>query len=250
VTRERRRRPKPADAIQQHLRNQIFSGKLRPGQWIRLEDLSDAFDVSTTPVREAVAVLVDEGLIEVRTRKGITVRPISAEEIRENFEVYAFVTGLLAERSATRLTEEQLDYLATLLRQMDELTDRESELTDREALERMEWEFHRTINRASGSNYLKNTARYLARNIPRVFVKNMEDWPVAAQKWHHEMYDALRRRDAHTARAVTEGHTRMGADMLERYLIQEGVFPSDNAEAAMSPDASHIPKRESLRRAG
>src|SRR5262245_51986275 len=101
---EFRGREKPSALIQQYLRDMIFSGKFRPGDWLRLEDIGAEYGVSTTPVREAIAVLVDEGLLEARTRKGITVLPFSSDDVLESYHLTGVVSGRIAERAALRMS--------------------------------------------------------------------------------------------------------------------------------------------------
>lgn len=247
MTNQRFERTKPSDAIQQYLRTQIFSGELRPGEWIRLEDLANEFGVSTTPVREAVAVLVDEGLLETRTRKGITVRPFSLQDVRDMYAVYAVVYGMLTEKAAEHLSDDELDRLEGLLRQIDMTADREE-------LQRLENEFHRRINRSANSRYLANMARYLSRNIPRVYFTRLKDWHETAQRLDYQVLDALRRRDARAAREIMERHTLIGGDLLVDYLVREGVFGADEGAPAEPAVAAPAPPpgvaRKRLRRAG
>jgi DNA-binding GntR family transcriptional regulator len=233
---------KPSDRVQEFLRAQIFSGELHPGQWIRLEDLAKSHGVSTTPVREAVAVLVDEGLLEVRTRRGITVRPFSVQDILDNFELFSSITGMMVERSTALLSDEQLDSLGDMVQKMARATkaleqqDNDGSRERRE-LERLNWEFHRQINSASGSQYLKNVARYVARNIPRDFYMRTDDWPPIAQRGHEELYEAIRRRDAAAARTIAERHILEDAEKLVQYLEREGMFDAQWPDADEEPIA-------------
>lgn len=241
MNRSSSRRTKPSDTVQEFLRAQIFSGKLRPGHWIRLEDLAKAHGVSTTPVREAVAVLVDEGLLEARTRKGITVRPFTVQDMRDNFELFASITGMMVERSTARLTDEQLDTLGEIVKKLSDVTKALMSQTgngsyERHELDRLNWEFHRRINAACDSTYLKNVARYVARNIPRDFYMHTDDWPPIAQQGHEDLYDALRRRDAAAAREIGEHHTLSDAELLVQYLIREGVFDAERKDVDEQSD--------------
>ncbi|MCM5553865.1 GntR family transcriptional regulator [Pleomorphomonas sp. NRK KF1] len=58
------------DTVEERIREMIVSGALEFGQQITERQLADQFDVSKTPVREAMARLVSEGLLEVKPRTG------------------------------------------------------------------------------------------------------------------------------------------------------------------------------------
>lgn len=79
-------RPLP-DLIYSWLREQIFSGSLRPGTVLRQAQLAKRFDVSRVPLREAFSRLQAEGLIVLRPRRGFAVVSLNPSEIAEIFEL-------------------------------------------------------------------------------------------------------------------------------------------------------------------
>ena len=68
-----------ADQLIETLKNEIHAGVLKPGDQLEEAALAQRFDVSRTPVREAVRSLVECGLLETRSRKGAFVRELAAE---------------------------------------------------------------------------------------------------------------------------------------------------------------------------
>jgi len=89
---------------ERRLRTTIVSGELAPGARIRVEDLAAAWDVSPTPLREAVRTLAGEGLIVLRPQRGARVADVSAAE---TLDVYA--TRILLEPMVLRLSLERAD---------------------------------------------------------------------------------------------------------------------------------------------
>jgi len=69
------------------LREQILRGELPPGSHHSVYRLSAELGVSRTPVREAVLRLADLGLVTIERNRGITVRGVRAEDIRDVFEL-------------------------------------------------------------------------------------------------------------------------------------------------------------------
>ena len=100
-----------ADEIALVLEEEIVSGELEPGQVLRQEEVSERFDVSRTPVREALRRLAALGLVSFIPNRGVRVRTITAQELREAFLVRAELESLATEIAAPRFTETELDEL-------------------------------------------------------------------------------------------------------------------------------------------
>lgn len=76
-----------ADWIYGALREGILTGRLAPGDRLRQQELATQFDVSHSPVREAIARLASEGLVTVRPRRGAEVNALDPTEVAEIYEV-------------------------------------------------------------------------------------------------------------------------------------------------------------------
>src|ERR1700689_3845394 len=126
------------DEASSYIRSLILSGQLAPGQYVRLEPLTRALEMSATPIREALLSLRDQGFLELPPNRGFAVVAISPRDIADLFLVQAFAAGELATRAAERATDE-------LVRQLDELSDeldRHAIDGDERALEVANDEFH------------------------------------------------------------------------------------------------------------
>jgi DNA-binding GntR family transcriptional regulator len=97
-----------ADDVAVLIEEAIVSGELEPGLVLRQEQLSDRFGVSRTPVREALRRLAALGLVDFVPNRGVRVRTLSHEDLREAFLVRAELEALITEIAAQRLTPEAL----------------------------------------------------------------------------------------------------------------------------------------------
>src|ERR1700759_4269313 len=100
-----------ADDIALVIEEAIVSGELEPGTVLRQEQLSEQFNVSRTPIREALRRLAALGLVSFVPNRGVRVRTLSREELEEAFLVRSELEGLATEVAATKMTSELLEEL-------------------------------------------------------------------------------------------------------------------------------------------
>jgi len=75
------------EQVYQYLRNKIQSGELRPGFSISLDGLSKELAISKTPLKEAFIRLEAEGFVEILARRGIVVKKLTHQEIKDYYEI-------------------------------------------------------------------------------------------------------------------------------------------------------------------
>lgn len=80
--------------------DRIVDGRLAPGTRIGEQELADEFKVSRGPVREAIRILEREGLATILPRRGAVVTELSAQEVRELFEIRAGLFDIVARKIA------------------------------------------------------------------------------------------------------------------------------------------------------
>lgn len=181
------------DDLLSQLRNYIVEGDLAPGARIPERELCEKFEVSRTPLREALKVLAAEGLIELLANRGARVRVFSEGDIRNLFEVIAgldFVAGRLA---CERISDEGIANIERLHLEMYTCYMRR-ELAD---YFRLNQQIHQEIVDAAGNPVL--SANYASANavVRRLrYSANLvhRDRLSDAMREHENIVDALRRR--------------------------------------------------------
>src|SRR6266550_3831506 len=111
-----------ADDIALVIEEAIVSGELAPGTVLRQEQLSEQFNVSRTPVREALRRLAALGLVSFVPNRGVRVRTISREELHEAFMVRAELESLATEVAAEKITPDELEELELCERRFAEIS--------------------------------------------------------------------------------------------------------------------------------
>ncbi|MGD6979042.1 MULTISPECIES: GntR family transcriptional regulator [Citricoccus] len=135
--------PTLGEAVSRRLRDEILSGRLAPGAPIRDAELASRLGVSITPVRESVAVLISEGLIEVLPNKRRRVTVLTQQTAQELMDVL----GILLAAGFERLpgNPEKLEGLADACREFAETLGAGDRSTAEAKFERMVAELLRQV---------------------------------------------------------------------------------------------------------
>ena len=193
-----------AEDVAAHIRDAILAGRLKPDQRIDQDAIADELGVSRLPVREALISLDQEGLIHTIPRKGSYVSRIDRADIADHYQIFGLVAGLAAARAVARLDPEDLDRLVAL-------HDRMSKADNLEEQQRLNHDFHRTINRAAGSQRMSSMVQLLSRSLPMPYADFPVEWLDEANRQHREILDAFTRRDTLAAQRAMEQHINASA---------------------------------------
>jgi DNA-binding GntR family transcriptional regulator len=190
-----------AQAIAAALRADITAGRLRAGDRLLQAELARRFDVSTTPVREAFALLQHEGLVRLHPQRGATVFVPSVEELQEHYEIRAALEALAAEKAALNFTAADAPPLREILAAMRCCADPDQyiELNHR---------FHMGLYRLSGRERLVNLIGNL-RGASGAYLQIHAAEGVPSDRLdreHGEILAACQARDPERAASATRRH--------------------------------------------
>lgn len=146
-----------AQGVFRALRNAIFDGTLKPGDWLRQESLAEELDVSQTTVRDAFNQLIGEGLAVRIPYKGVQVVSLSAADLEDIYAMRAVLEGMAAELAAENISPAQLQQMKELLPATVVSNDPDSVATAREANRK----FHEIFIEASQRQYLIRVLRQI-----------------------------------------------------------------------------------------
>jgi len=97
----------------------IIEGRLQPGEDLNSVDLARRFGSSRTPVREALMLLEQEGLVDIRARRRPRVASFTLQQIRDIYFVRQHLLGLVGQLVAERATDSDLAELGVRLARME-----------------------------------------------------------------------------------------------------------------------------------
>jgi DNA-binding GntR family transcriptional regulator len=192
----------------------IFSGSVRPGDYLRLEPIAEAVGVSNTPVREGLLMLRSEGLVRLVPRRGFAVEPFTPQDVHDIFWVQAHLAGELAARAAKRITPAEI----ALLEEISAHYRIAAASNDEAGIGRFGHAFHRTINKAAGSPRLARLLGAVVQNLPNRFYATIEQAASETPHDHDEILEALKAGNARKSRKLVEDHILERSDHLVTFL--------------------------------
>lgn len=207
------------DMVAAMLREMIMSGQLSPGSPLRQRDLADQFDVSATPIREALRRLEAEGLVVGDTHRGATVAKPDEGARADNYRIRAALEPLAAEMATERIDGDALAELEAINEQIRGIPEGDPAYREHNA------RFHFAIYQASGSPVLVSLIRMLWQSMPQQPAPARSHRESADQ--HADIIAAIRDRDGAQAGMLTREHIQAaltgpqpGDDAAERALAR------------------------------
>lgn len=190
--------------VANRLREAIVNGRLRPGTPLVETALAQQMNVSRAPIREAIQILENDGLVETIAYKGKRVKPLTAREVEEIYSLREAFEVMAARRIIRKgVSVERLREICTTMR--DAAAD-----DDREALIAADEAFHRTLIEISDHDLLLATWGNLYLRIHQIMSlrrsEKRELTEIAAN--HPPIVDALDARDEDLAVRLIADHTR------------------------------------------
>jgi DNA-binding GntR family transcriptional regulator len=182
-----------------------------------LEVLAKTYGTSITPVRDALQMLSQEGLVEIKPRSGYFVLHVTLKQLRDLLDVREILEVAAIERAAKRITDKDIEQLESFYTdQADEYTEpSEHSLSENKR-------FHCLIAQASGNQELAKMVGHIHDKLIRFMAMGHTDESVKQR--HARIIEALRTRDPVTARnAIVEELDQTRQVTIERVIQEEGA---------------------------
>lgn len=215
------------DEIAAMLRERIYTQRYPTGAWLRQEHLSAELGVSRTPLREALRVLEQEGLVQVVAGRGARVVTGDLETLLEAYEMRAVVDGLAARLAAERPRENQVRHL----RQAIEAQRAAVEPWVARNYTQSNVDFHEQIVHLSGNQFVINQLPIL-RMTAQVFspvALIRPDSALRAIREHTAIADAIEAGDGLRAERLARAHIEATITELQQTKQSREADGADSA---------------------
>ena len=210
------------------LREQIVSGRIKNGEFLRIDSIAKQLGVSPTPVREGLLLLQSESFVKLIPRHGFMVKAFSKLDLEDLFWAQATIGAELAARAAMQISKEDIARLEAL----EPIYKESIESGDERETGKLGHEFHRTINRAARSPRLASILGSLSRQLPNSFYASIEGELELASDYHPVILGAIRVRDPEAAKSLMFRHILEGGRHLVKVLDERGHWPEEKIPTA------------------
>src|SRR5690606_33059580 len=216
--------------VADRLRAMIQSNELEAGSWIDEVRLTRELGVSRTPLREALKVLVAEGLLRIEPRRGCFVNELSARDLDDIFPLMAMLEGRCAYEAARKVSDADLERLEPLHRDLR----RYAELGDIDQYYEANARIHEAIQALADNRWLSDLIENLRQVISLSRHRSLA-YPGRVREScaeHLAIFAALKARDAEGAEAVTRKHLMRQLEALHIMARQEAEQPGASPAVA------------------
>ncbi len=204
-----------ADSVKRYLETCIFTGKFKPGQQIKEQEVAESLGISRPPIREALKSLEAEGLITRKPNRGAFVTEIEEKDIWEIYTLKMALYGLATQLAFDMITEELVQKWEILIKDMEEAIS--SSPPDIARYQELHEEFHDIMFDTAGHERLKKIVLNLHKQVKRYSYQSLGD-QVHLEKsfnYHKAILEAIKERDMEKTIVLTKEHVIEGLKVLQ-----------------------------------
>jgi DNA-binding GntR family transcriptional regulator len=204
-----------ADRVATQLRSEILQADIAPGSRLSQQSIAARFGVSRIPVRDALQVLVGEGLVVPTPNATATVTGLSVGELEELYELREAVEPLATELAVPNVSRADVVAMRKQLEVMDEHADARAWLAANA-------DFHAAVYTRSNRPRMIELVERLRRLTDRYLYLHLEEIGQTEHldAEHRRILSAVENRDAPLAAQLTKQHLATSHDVILTYLLE------------------------------
>lgn len=205
--------------VYNRIRDNILNQTYKQGEALTESRISDSLGVSRTPVREAFAQLNMDGLVDSVPNKGVVVRGLNLQDIKDMYDIRAYIEGIAARRACISITEEAIRNIGEVLIREQVFSD----TNDIIGFQIADFDFHDAIIKSSGSRVFENLLISMMQHTRIARVKSLSSGTRTTQalKEHYEIYEAIKDRDSNRAQKMMENHVTNAKESFIKTLFEK-----------------------------
>jgi DNA-binding GntR family transcriptional regulator len=215
--------------ISDYIKQALLKGELKPGDRINEVRLASALAISRAPVREALQMLVSDGLIVSLPQRGKFIRALSRREIRDSYAMGGVLEGAAVSGCREVFTDDDFAALEEMLARMEALHEDDPEYAEQFA--GLDVAFHNTMLAKAGNRLMVECARNACQRVSKFLL--FRYWPKAfthpqVVERHGKVLDAVRTQ----SRARIEKTIRAHYEELGERMAAFGRDDDDGGRSA------------------
>lgn len=180
----------------QAIRTAILSGDLESGERLVETQLAQRFQVSRTPIREAIALLEHENLAQVDGNGVLRVTKISATDAAQLYDCRLALEKLSVQGAALNATKEHLQALNSLVIQAEEISQLDRNSPHLELLD-LDYQFHHLLAQSSGNPWLISLLEQVFDKMLLLRIQTLKRNPdvLEVRVEHRRIYESVAKHD-------------------------------------------------------
>jgi len=205
------------DAVAMRIQKEILSGRIPPGQRMRLRSLQEQFGVSHIPIREALRRLEGIGLVEILPQRGAIAARLAYDEFTDVYDLRKIIEPEIAARATAGIGPTRLEEIKKAL---DELN-AEPEGSRSPHFNELHRRFHWLICEPGSTPVVERVMKQLWQTSDRyVHLSLTEDrTALKAERQHRRLYEAIRKGDPEMMRRELTAHLENTEQGLRRAVM-------------------------------
>lgn len=207
------------------LKYAIQSGRLKPGDRLRQNDLAKELGLSSTPVREALQELQSLGLLVHEPHRGMRVAALEVERITRVYAARQIIEGETARLAFPNINADLIQQLDAFIQSMEAC----QLASDYEGLSKADMSFHLTMLEASDNEFLVKAATDLWNSFPKYLIWGLEGRLEDSMREHRAMVSALKAGNGKQFVHEIAHHIQHSGNVLIRYVAEQSkITESEN----------------------
>jgi len=204
----------PISEVYCKLLYRILVGDQAPGSALQETGLAAEFNVSRTPIREALIRLEADGLVRIVPKQGVYVTEITHQAYRNAFEVRYHMISIAGQLAAQRISDEEA-------KRLREIATETATLTEPREIKIKDMDFHTYLNCATHNPMLAESLRRLSYFMPRLESPTPDDYKYFRSIGGDllEIVNALEERDANRVAKLLQAHITKYREHVNRLSV-------------------------------
>ena len=194
------------DRACRNIQEWIVTGRFKPGEQIKEENISQRLEISRPPVREALKMLEATGLVVRKPRRGVFVPLLTRKDVWEIYTLKAALYELVTELAMDVMTDMQVRELETLVEKMEQIVSEDP--VDILRYQKHHKGFHSRLMGIAGNGRLNAFAANLHNQVTPFSYKSLQqkEHLLASVRYHREIIDAIKIGDRPLACRLMKRH--------------------------------------------
>lgn len=203
----------------ENIKNKIIYFELKPGDKIFESEIAISLKISRTPVREALLMLENEGLVKCDDSLGFIIRKLSSKEVQEYFSIRNVIELFAVPLIIERISPSEIRQLEQNVNEAEASVERK----DFQNIIRRETEFHEILYKSTKSEVFFQTISGLIDKFQwlRAIALNAQGGARQSLNDHKKMLKALEKKDGKELKKLNKLHLQHAA---KKYALNQGVF--------------------------